>query len=120
MIIAGLGCRRACPAEAILALLAEAGPIDLLAAPEWKRHEPGLLAAARSLGLDLQFVPEAALAAVQDQCVTRSATVSRAVGLASIAEAAALATGGTLLRPRFGNTQATCALVLLPLPLWPR
>ena len=110
VIVAGLGCRKGCTAEAILALLQQAGPLDMLAAPDWKRTEPGLLEAARISGLDLRFVPDAALAAVQDSCVTRSAAVARAVGLASIAEAAALAGGGTLLRARFGNAWATCAV----------
>ena len=114
MIVAGVGFRRGCPAEALLALLAEAGSVDILAAPAWKSVEPGLLEAARVFGRPLRFVDKAALAAVQPLCPTRSATAARAVGVASVAEAAALAHGGTLLRARFGNQWATCALAVSP------
>ena len=122
MIVAGIGCRRTCPAAAIVALVEQAGPVDILAAPAWKQDEPGLLEAARLLGLPLRFVGEQALSAVQGECLTRSAVVSRAVGMASVAEAAALAGGGTLLRPRFGDGWATCAVARHPaclLPLHP-
>ena len=34
----------------------ELSPPDALAAPDFKRHEPGLLEAARRLGLDLVFI----------------------------------------------------------------
>ncbi len=110
MMVAGIGCRRGCPAEAIVALVREAGPVDALAAPAWKQEEAGLLEAAGTLGLPLWFVGHEALAAVQGSCPTKSATVARATGFASVAEAAALAGGGTLLRPRFGSGWATCAV----------
>ena len=112
MIVAGIGCRRGCPAEAIVALVREAGPVDALAAPAWKQEEAGLLEAARLLGLPLRWVAQDALAAVQALCVTRSDVVAQAVGLASVAEAAALAGGGALLRARFGRGGATCALAI--------
>lgn len=111
VIVAGIGCRKGCPAEAIVALVQGA---DTLAAPAWKAAEPGLLAAAVLLDLPLRFVDDAALAAVQARCPTQSAKAAQAVGFASVAEAAALAGGGTLLRPRFGNTWATCALAVEP------
>lgn len=114
MIIAGLGCRRGCAAEEIVALVRAAGHADALATPAFKRGEPGLQEAARQLGLELRFVTEAALAAVQPLCVTRSAAAERATGHASIAEAAALAGGGVLVRPRIASANATCALATLP------
>ncbi len=117
MIVAGIGCRRGCPAAEIVALVQEAGPVDLLAAPAWKRHEPGLLEAARLLGLPVRFVADAGLAAAQSRCLTRSAIVARAVGFASVAEAAALAEAATLVRPRFGGGWATCALARGEAPL---
>ncbi len=112
MIVAGIGCRRGCLAEAIVALVREAGPVDVLAAPTWKQEEAGLLEAARLLGLPVRWIARDALAAVQELCVTRSAVVAKAVGLAAVAEAAALAGGGALLRARFGQGGATCALAL--------
>ncbi len=110
MRVAGIGCRRGCPAAAILAVVRQAGGADLLAAPAWKRQEPGLIEAARMLGRPLRFVDDAALAAVQALCPTRSAVAARVTGHASVAEAAALAGGGTLVRARLANGWATCAL----------
>ena len=109
VIVAGIGCRRGCPAEAIVALVRGTGA-EALAAPAWKRQEPGLLEAAAALDVPLWFVDEAALAAVQDRCPTRSAVAARAVGFASVAEAAGLAGGRVLRRARVGAGWATCAL----------
>jgi cobalt-precorrin 5A hydrolase len=120
MIVAGIGCRRGCPAAEIVALVGRAGAVDAIAAPEWKQDEPGLLEAAGSLGLPVWFVGKDALAAVQHRCPTRSAAVEAATGLGSVAEAAALAGGGVLARARFGSGWATCAVaadVPSPLPL---
>ncbi len=110
MIVAGIGCRRCCPASDIIALVHQAGGADALAAPAWKQDEPGLLEAADRLGLPLSFVDDAALAAVQAQCPTQSAVVARAVGVASVAEAAALAGGGALVLARISGGMATLAL----------
>ncbi len=114
MIVAGIGCRRACPAEAIVTLVRQAGGADRLAAPAWKREETGLVEAARRLGVELEWVEDAALAAVQALCPTRSAAVARVTGHASVAEAAALAGGGRLVLARFGHGWATCAVVVRP------
>ena len=59
MIVAGIGCRRGATAEAVLETLAMAlthSNIDVaqlsgLAVPEEKMHEPGIITAARKLGL---------------------------------------------------------------------
>ncbi len=114
MIVAGIGCRRGCAAEAIVALVrraeALAEPAEALAAPAFKRDEPGLHEAAARLGLPLVFVDDAVLAAAQGQCVTRSAAAERATGFASVAEAAALGAGGKLLLPRLTGAGVTCAL----------
>jgi cobalt-precorrin 5A hydrolase len=110
VIVAGIGCRRECPAAEIVALVQRAGGADILAAPAWKRDEPGLLEAARVLHCPLRFVADADLAAVQALCPTRSPTVARVTGHASVAEAAALAGGGVLVRPRVASAWATCAI----------
>ena len=119
VIVAGIGCRRGCPAEAIVALVRRVGGADRLAAPTWKQAEAGLLEAARSLGIPLEWVDDAVLAAVQALCPTRSATVARVTGHASVAEAAALAGGGRLVLARLGDGWATCALAerSSPIPL---
>jgi cobalt-precorrin 5A hydrolase len=114
VIVAGIGCRRGCPAEDIVALVRQAGGADALAAPAWKHDEAGIAEAARLLDLNLRFIDDAALAAMQDQCPTRSAAVARATGHASVAEAAALAGGGRLVLARIAGGLATCALAEHP------
>jgi precorrin-6Y C5,15-methyltransferase (decarboxylating) len=116
MIVAGIGCRRDCPAEDIVAIVrlaqeSAACRVDALAAPAFKQGEPGLHDAARTLGVGLSFLAATALAGVQHLCPTRSHTAARHVGVASIAEASAIAaSGGKLLLPRIANGRATCAL----------
>jgi cobalamin biosynthesis protein CbiG len=116
MIVAGIGCRRGCPAEAIVALVREAESlaerVGALAAPAFKRDEPGLHQAAERLGLPLLFVEDAAMAAAQSRCVTSSNAAEHATGFASVAEAAALGAGGVLLLPRLTGAGVTCALAL--------
>jgi cobalamin biosynthesis protein CbiG len=114
MITAGIGCRKGCTAAEIVALIQSAGSPDRLAAPGFKRDEAGLQQAAATLRLPLHFVSDAALAAAQPSCLTRSAAAERATGYASIAEAAALALGGQLLGPRIASANATCALARTP------
>ena len=116
MIVAGVGCRRGCPAGDIVALVQlaqdRAGCVaEVLAAPDFKQDEAGLHEAARLLGLRLLFVSGSALDAAQGQCPTRSAAAEHHTGRASVAEGAALAaSGGALLLPRISNGCATCAL----------
>ncbi|QCO17204.1 cobalamin biosynthesis protein (plasmid) [Azospirillum brasilense] len=124
-IAAGIGCRAGCPGAEIAGLLraafAEAALDETarravqLAAPMRKRNEAGVAEAAHLLALPLRFVDDSALAAVQDRVRTRSARVEAAVGVASVAEAAALAAAGpgsTLLLPRRSTPRATCALAI--------
>jgi cobalamin biosynthesis protein CbiG len=116
VIVAGLGFRRGCLADDIVRLVHTAQDragrrAGSLAAPDWKRGEPGLHAAAGMLGLPIAFVGRAALAAVQPLCPTRSTVAERETGVASVAEGAALAaSGGRLLLPRIGQGSVTCAL----------
>lgn len=124
-IAAGLGCRRGCGWEEIAALVAAAfdeaaltpaaRAAVRLATPALKRDEAGLVEAARALGLPLVFVEEEAMVAAQPRARTRSPTVLAAVGLASVAEAAALAAAGPesrLLLPRRSTPRATIALAI--------
>lgn len=115
-VVAGVGCRIGCGAGAIVAVVREAEALmgcraTVLAVPGFKDGEAGVREAAGMLGLGLVFVDEAGMAAAQAACVTRSEVVLAAVGVASVAEAAALAvSGGRLLGPRVGRGMATCAL----------
>lgn len=118
MIVAGVGFRSGCPAGEIVDLVQRAQTLtgrlaNALATPAFKSGEHGLREAAEVLALPLVLVERAALAKVQPHCLTRSAAAEAAVGLASVAEACALAAAGTLgrlLSPRIASAQATCAL----------
>jgi cobalt-precorrin 5A hydrolase len=110
--------RRGCGSEEIVTLVRQAiaavgRPVTALAAPSFKRKEPGLAQAAFVLGVDLLFVDDHALHAAQPHCVTHSPVAERAVGYLSIAEAAALAAAeprAKLVLPRIRGKSATCAL----------
>ncbi len=118
MIVAGLGCRSGVAASEIIDVLraaeaASARNAHALAAPAFKRGEPGLHEAAATLGLDLRWIDEATLHAMADLCPTRSDAARRATGHASVAEAAALAGAGEnarLIQLRIAHTRATCAM----------
>jgi cobalt-precorrin 5A hydrolase len=121
MIIAGVGCRRGAAAAeieaAIAAALAERGlasdKLSLIATAQAKQSEPGIAAAAAALGVRLVLIPDADLAAVQERTITQSERVRSHMGVASVAEAAALAAGGAqarLLVARTAVGAATCAL----------
>jgi cobalt-precorrin 5A hydrolase len=118
MIVAGLGCRRLCPAAEIVGLVDQAQSragcrVDLVAIPAFKADEPGPREAAGALGIGLVLVEEAALERAQPLCPTPSTAALASTGLASIAEACALAAAGrngVLLLPKIASRRATCAL----------
>lgn len=121
VIVAGLGCRRHCPAEEVLALVRRAlvlagrgeEALAALAAPAFKSGEAGLHEAAARLGRPLRLIAAERLAELAPLCPTRSRAALRAHGIASIAESAALAgagLGGRLVLPRIESARATCAL----------
>ncbi|MGB2567196.1 precorrin-3B C(17)-methyltransferase [Micromonospora citrea] len=115
-LVAGIGSSRGVPAAEVSDLLhrvlADAGlaPASLrcLASVDLKADEEGILATARALGVPLETRPAAELAAVD---VPHPSEVVRAVvGTPSVAEAAALAGGGTLLVPKTASAMATVAV----------
>jgi cobalt-precorrin 5A hydrolase len=121
MIIAGVGCRKGAAAAeieaAIAAALAQrelaADKLGLIATAQAKQSEPGIAAAAAALGVRLLLIPDADLAAVQERTITQSERVRSHMGVASVAEAAALAAGGAQARLLVARTvvgAATCAL----------
>ena len=83
IVAAGLGCRKGCPGEEIVALvretMAKAGlAIDTLSglfAPAFKHGETGLGAAAQSLGVPLVLIPEPLMKAAEPRAVTVSERV---------------------------------------------
>lgn len=124
-LVAGIGCRRGARAGDIVALVrralaaAEAGDTALvaLATPRFKAGETGIADAAAMLGVTLALVDEAALRAVQPRCATKSPHAEEAIGVASVAEGAALAAAGgnaVLLLPRIAGDGVTCALARRP------
>ena len=124
VVIAGIGCCRDCSAAPIIALVRDAAArtgraVTRLAAPDFKGNEHGLREAAHALGLPLVLVAGDALQAAQRRCETRSVRTERAAGVASVAEACALAEAGAtgrLLLPRIATGGATCALAEGPAP----
>jgi cobalt-precorrin 5A hydrolase len=90
-----------------------------LAVPEFRRAEPGIGEAAAALGVDILWIARAALKGEQGRCLTRSARAEAEVGLACVAEAAALAgagPGSRLVLPRIARGGVTCAVAEGPGP----
>jgi cobalt-precorrin 5A hydrolase len=125
MIAAGIGCKRGAPASdikaAIRAALARArigaDALDVIATMQAKSGEPGIRAAADTLGVSLIVVPELELTAANARVETHSARATTLAGVGSVAEAAALAAAGPaskLIVPRLIVGTATCALAASP------
>ena len=121
MMVAGIGCRRGTSAAAIEAViaaaLAQAGlprrMLDAIATPAAKADEPGIAAAAATLGVRLVLVPQPDLESASSRVETHSQQVMTLMGVPCVAEAAALAAGGPAARlvvPRIVIGPATCAL----------
>ncbi len=116
----GLGARRGVAAQDIVELVrrvARTHNVDLrdarLCALESKAQEVGLHEAARELGLELVFLPLAALRARKGPAATHSPRVQAMFGVGSVAEAAALVGAGPISRlvaPRVTTPIAACAL----------
>lgn len=122
-IAIGLGCKSGVGAEAVAALtratLLDAPPFAraVMFTPARKAGEPGLRAAAATLGFMLVFLDDAELLARQDEFSARGAQASEIArtrtGFASVAEAAALMGGGPesrLIVPRRAADGVTCAV----------
>jgi cobalt-precorrin 5A hydrolase len=102
IVAIGVGCRAGVAGEPIAALA---------------RRAPGLIEAARIIGIALTPLPLAALNAQAEGILTPSAAAQARFGAPNIAEAAALAgagVGGRLLGPRLAAHGATCAIALSP------
>ncbi|MGW4555464.1 precorrin-3B C(17)-methyltransferase [Streptomyces sp. NPDC004365] len=123
-LVVGVGASKGSPVEEILELiegaLREAGlsarSLAELATVDAKADEPGIVEAARRLGVPLVTYPSALLAEVD--VPNPSDAPLAAVGTPSVAEAAALVRGGELLVPKRKSAArpatATCAVVRRP------
>jgi len=117
----GVGCNRGAAADEIIGLidqaLAQAGLsrrcLARLASAQAKADEPGLLEAARRLGLEPIFYAHERLAEVATP--NQSAAALRCLGTASVCEAAAIlaAGGGELLWPKTKTRNCTVAVALI-------
>jgi cobalt-precorrin 5A hydrolase len=123
MIVAGVGCRKGAQAAeieaAIMAALARAGvaasELRLIATSAVKNGEPGITAAASSIGVPLVMIAQGDLVVAGGRATTRSERVIALAGVPSVAEAAALAAGGPaarLIAPRIALGPVTCALAV--------
>ena len=122
-LIAGVGCRRGTPWEAIRAALQDAcgrigvpvEGISCLASTAVKRDEVGLLTIADVYGIPIHFFENAELAAVIERYGLReSEFVKKTIGIGNVAESAALAEAGQRGRIALGKTKyekVTVALV---------
>jgi cobalt-precorrin 5A hydrolase / cobalt-factor III methyltransferase / precorrin-3B C17-methyltransferase len=115
-LVAGVGASRGVTAEEVLGLIGEAlavgglaeGSVATLATVEAKAGEEGIVEAAHQGGWPLVAYPAGQLAAVP---VPNPGTAAlAAVGTPSVAEAAALASGGALVVPKRKSAMATVAL----------
>lgn len=116
----GIGCRKNCPSEAIIALVRRAvtlagceGSPATLFTLDVKSKEAGLSDAAQALRLELVFLGAEVLQQAAPRALTHSPRIAQMFGLPSIAETAALAGGGpssALLVPRISAAGASCAI----------
>lgn len=121
MIAAGLGSRKDVTVDDVLAAIRAAAQrydvpvnrIRLLATGEAKAPEAAFAGAALKLGLPLEIVSDAALAAAGERTLTRSGKSLAVTGVPSLSEASALAAAGpgaVLLGPHIAFGPVTCAL----------
>jgi cobalt-precorrin 5A hydrolase/precorrin-3B C17-methyltransferase len=123
-LVVGVGASKGAPVEEVLGLVEgvlreaelSAASVAELATVDAKAGEPGLVEAARRLGVPLVTYSAGELAAVD--VPNPSDAPLAAVGTPSVAEAAALVRGGELLVPKRKSAaspaMATCAVVRRP------
>jgi cobalt-precorrin 5A hydrolase len=122
-IAIGIGCRKGCPGDLLIRLISQAlaeWPPHLaehgmrkLFTIEDKREEAGIRQAADLLGIELVLLSRDQLNAAMPRTQTYSARAQELFGVASVAEASALAGAGNdavLIVPRISSDFATCAI----------
>jgi cobalt-precorrin 5A hydrolase len=130
IIAIGIGCRKGCPGDGLIALISQAlaewpqhvpeHGVRKLFTIDDKRDEAGIRQAADLLGVELVFLSRNQLNAVMPRTKTYSARAQELFGIGSVAEASALAGAGdnaVLIVPRISSDHATCAIAAhLPFP----
>ena len=119
-LVVGVGCSRGAPEAEILGLIRStlrgAGlsekSVAALASADVKSDEPGLLAAARTLGIPVRFRGAEELSAIE--VPNPSTVVEGAVGTPSVAEASVIATGAALVVEKQKSRNVTAAVGRLP------
>ena len=122
-LVVGVGCDRGCPTDVLGALVRQtieqaglaADSIACIASIDRKADEPAIHALAETLGVPARFFSREALLREEHRLPNPSATVKREVGVAGVAEAAALAAAGetgNLIVEKRKNARATCAVAL--------
>ncbi len=129
-IALGMGAERGAPADEAIAFAREmlaAHGIDpravaLVASLDKKADEPALAAVAEALAAPFRVFDAAALAAQEPRLTAPSEVVRQAVGVAGVAEAAALAAAGPdgrLVQAKTVRGKLTLALAEAPSPIHP-
>ena len=126
-VIVGVGCRRGVKSEAITNAVQEAlrqagidmKEVRLLSSADIKRNEPGLLEAARLLGIPVRFIPAEEIRS-SGRAFTRSDFVRKKVNLPAVAEPAALLAGRRtrLILPKTTINGVTVALAQESFSWW--
>jgi cobalt-precorrin 5A hydrolase len=119
----GIGCRRNSSGALLARLVSQTlqawpenlprPPVRVLFTIEDKRGEAGISEAAAALGIDVVFLSRARLRDAMPRTRTHSVLAQALFGVASVAEASALAGGGPnaiLIVPRTSDHDATCAI----------
>ncbi len=130
VLVLGVGTSRGAPPEALIALveetLAAAGlapeAVACVVSLDRRMDEPAVHRLAERLGVPARFFTAAELAREAHRVPTPSTAVQQAVGIPSVAEAAALRAagpGGRLVVAKRRNRVATCAIAQAPQPLDP-
>ncbi|WP_158554882.1 cobalamin biosynthesis protein [Methylovirgula sp. 4M-Z18] len=120
MIAIGVGCRKNCSAEDVVALVRQAlraidhsGEEAMLATVTGKESEDGLHRAAQDLNMRLTFLSIDLLKTAAPQAQTQSARAEALFGLPSVCETAALVGAGPqsrLILSRIKSSTVTCAI----------
>jgi cobalt-precorrin 5A hydrolase / precorrin-3B C17-methyltransferase len=124
----GLGCERGTRPDSVIALIQSicaekhlaTASIACIASVDLKSDETAILAAAQHFGVPLRFFSATELAQETSRLKNPSEIVEREVGVAGVAEAAALAAAGPqseLLVEKTKGDRATCAIAKAPSPL---
>jgi len=128
LLALGVGCERGCPAEELIALVEEtlaahglaAGAVACVCSIDLKADEAAIHALAAHLDVPARFFSRDQLAAQEPRLANPSEKVRAEVGVAGVAEGAALAAigeKGSLIVEKTKSRRATCAIARAAAPL---